>query len=110
MQMKASYIQGNERDFYDEGGTHTASTVEMASLNQDYEVAVIDEAQLIGDQSRGTIFSTQLRHIEVCHVILIDPRMGVDASNSWDPCWRITLVRKRYHVTHHNGASASYRR
>jgi ATP-dependent RNA helicase SUPV3L1/SUV3 len=31
------------------GANHVSCTVEMANLSQPYEVAVIDEAQLIGD-------------------------------------------------------------
>ena len=32
---------------------HTSSTIEMANLNRHYEVAVIDEAQMISDEQRG---------------------------------------------------------
>jgi ATP-dependent RNA helicase SUPV3L1/SUV3 len=51
--IKCNLLTGNEKDFYDCGGTHTSSTVEMVDLIGEYEVAVIDEGQLIGDLSRG---------------------------------------------------------
>ena len=36
------------------GAYHTASTVEMVSLTNPYDVAVIDEIQMIGDRHRGS--------------------------------------------------------
>lgn len=35
------------------GATHTSSTLEMVSLNQEYDVVVIDEIQMISDSDRG---------------------------------------------------------
>lgn len=34
-------------------GTHTSSTLEMVNVNKDYDVAVIDEIQMIADSDRG---------------------------------------------------------
>mmetsp|Transcript_3011 Transcript_3011/g.4587 ORF Transcript_3011/g.4587 Transcript_3011/m.4587 type:complete len:823 (+) Transcript_3011:129-2597(+) len=51
--------------------THTSCTVEVANLNQDYDVAVIDEIQMIADSSRGYAWTRALlglraREIHVC--------------------------------------------
>lgn len=35
------------------GAYHTATTVEMTNTLLPYDVAVIDEIQMVGDQSRG---------------------------------------------------------
>ena len=35
------------------GATHTSSTLEMVSLNREYDVVVIDEIQMIADKDRG---------------------------------------------------------
>lgn len=51
--IKCNLITGNERELFESGGTHTSSTVEMVDLFKEYDVAVIDEAQLIGDTERG---------------------------------------------------------
>ena len=51
--IKCNLITGNERELFECGGTHTSSTVEMVDLYKEYDVAVIDEAQLIGDAERG---------------------------------------------------------
>lgn len=49
-------ITGEERRFVssdNEPSSHVACTVEMTSVNTPYEVAVIDEIQMLRDQSRG---------------------------------------------------------
>lgn len=50
---------------------HVACTVEMTSLNNSYEVAIIDEIQMIGDRSRGwawtrAILGLQADEIHLC--------------------------------------------
>lgn len=37
--------------------THVSCTIEMASTSTDYEVAVIDEIQMIADGQRGQIWT-----------------------------------------------------
>jgi ATP-dependent RNA helicase SUPV3L1/SUV3 len=51
-EVKCSLITGQEKDALDDG-THISCTVEMADLNKEFDVAVIDECQLFGDESRG---------------------------------------------------------
>lgn len=34
----------------EEGARHTSCTVEMVNVNREYDVAVVDECQLIGDR------------------------------------------------------------
>ncbi|XP_018320341.1 ATP-dependent RNA helicase SUV3 homolog, mitochondrial [Agrilus planipennis] len=49
-------ITGEERNYADPSGNqspHVSCTVEMSSVNTPYEVAVIDEIQMIRDLSRG---------------------------------------------------------
>jgi ATP-dependent RNA helicase SUPV3L1/SUV3 len=36
------------------GATHASSTMEMVSVTKEYDVAVIDEIQMIGDMDRGS--------------------------------------------------------
>ncbi|MBQ1609199.1 MAG: helicase [Lachnospiraceae bacterium] len=53
------------------GATHQASTVEMLSVLKDYDLAVIDEAQMIEDTERGGAWTRALlgvpaRRIHVC--------------------------------------------
>ncbi|XP_045459717.1 ATP-dependent RNA helicase SUV3 homolog, mitochondrial [Melitaea cinxia] len=50
---------------------HTACTVEMTSLNETYEVAIIDEIQMIGDRGRGwawtrAVLGLQADEIHLC--------------------------------------------
>ena len=50
---------------------HTSCTIELLDVNQIYEVAVIDEAQMIGDPFRGSAWTTAIlgvcaKEIHVC--------------------------------------------
>ncbi len=51
--------------------SHTSCTVEMTNLDKEYDVAVIDEVQMIGDESRGwawtrALLGVQAREVHVC--------------------------------------------
>lgn len=55
----------------DEGSRITASTIEMTDFSQEYDIAVIDEAQLTADPDRGhcwtkAILGLRAREIHVC--------------------------------------------
>lgn len=50
--IKADLTTGQER-LISLDSTHLASTVEMADFSTDYDVAVIDECQILGDPQRG---------------------------------------------------------
>ncbi|XP_022916085.1 ATP-dependent RNA helicase SUV3 homolog, mitochondrial [Onthophagus taurus] len=56
-------VTGEERSYADPSGNpsgHVACTVEMASINVPYEVAVIDEIQMIKDPGRGWAWTRAL--------------------------------------------------
>ncbi|XP_072321212.1 ATP-dependent RNA helicase SUPV3L1, mitochondrial [Eucyclogobius newberryi] len=67
-------VTGEERTFVDPDGRpsgHNACTIEMCSVNTPYEVAVIDEIQMIRDPSRGWAWTRALlglcaEEIHVC--------------------------------------------
>jgi hypothetical protein len=51
--------------------THVSSTVEMCNMNKFVDVAVIDEIQMISDESRGWAWSQALIGVPAAHVILV---------------------------------------
>ncbi|XP_048863146.1 ATP-dependent RNA helicase SUPV3L1, mitochondrial [Brienomyrus brachyistius] len=67
-------VTGEERSFVDADGkpsNHVACTIEMCSVTNPYEVAVIDEIQMIRDPSRGWAWTRALlglcaNEIHVC--------------------------------------------
>jgi hypothetical protein len=68
--VACSFVTGEEERRV-EGATHIASTVELADFGTEYEVAVIDECQMIADNSRGhawtrAIMSLRAREISLC--------------------------------------------
>lgn len=68
--VKCSLVTGQEKELA-ESGTHISCTVEMADLRRTFDVAVIDEVQLLGDESRGwawtqAFLGLQAREIHLC--------------------------------------------
>lgn len=65
-----SMLTGEEEDIRP-GATHISSTVEKLDVNRRYDVAVIDECQMIGDSQRGfawtrAILGVQAMEIHLC--------------------------------------------
>ncbi len=68
--VPCTMLTGEER-IYEENSRITSSTVEMLDLDQKYDVAVIDETQMIADSDRGhswtrAILGVQAREVHVC--------------------------------------------
>ncbi len=53
------------------GATHNSSTIEMCSMNNIVDVAVIDEIQMIADENRGWAWSQALIGVPAKEVILV---------------------------------------
>ncbi|XP_045190308.2 ATP-dependent RNA helicase SUV3 homolog, mitochondrial-like [Mercenaria mercenaria] len=74
-------ITGETRRFANEDETpaeHVACTVEMANLSQEYEVAVIDEIQMIGDLQRGWSWTRSLLGIAAKEVHVCGEETAID--------------------------------
>ncbi|KAL0477636.1 ATP-dependent RNA helicase [Acrasis kona] len=68
--VKCDLITGDYKVIID-GATHAASTIEMLSTTEEYEVAVIDEVQLLSDPNRGWAWTRALlgiraKEVHVC--------------------------------------------
>ncbi|TYZ58626.1 hypothetical protein PybrP1_010350 [[Pythium] brassicae (nom. inval.)] len=68
--LYTSLVTGQEKKLLPHA-THVSCTVEMANINRRWDVAVIDEIQLIGDPQRGwawtrAFFGLQANEIHVC--------------------------------------------
>lgn len=68
--VPCSLLTGEEEDIV-ENATHISSTVEMLDLGKEYEVVVIDEAQMIADEDRGyawtkAILGVVCKRVHVC--------------------------------------------
>lgn len=68
--IPCTMLTGEER-IYQENSFITASTIEMLDIEQKYDIAVIDEAQMITDPDRGhswtrAILGVQAKEIHVC--------------------------------------------
>ncbi|KAE8875620.1 ATP-dependent RNA helicase [Phytophthora fragariae] len=68
--LYTSLVTGQEKKIIPYS-SHVSCTVEMANINRPWDVAVIDEIQLIGDPQRGwawtrALFGLQAREVHVC--------------------------------------------
>ena len=71
---KCDLVTGEERRFANPDNTpseHVSCTVEMANLNKQYDIAIIDEIQMIKDSQRGwawtrAFLGLQAKEIHVC--------------------------------------------
>lgn len=68
--IPCSFVTGEEERVV-ENASHIASTVELADFNNEYDVVVIDECQMIADNSRGyawtrAIMGMKAREICLC--------------------------------------------
>lgn len=64
-------LKTGEEEIIKEGASHISCTIEKLNLKNEYEVAVIDEIQMINDSQRGAAWSRALlgvraREIHVC--------------------------------------------
>lgn len=57
--VPCSMLTGEEESFV-EDATHISETIEMADLTRHYDVAVIDEAQMISDPDRGGAWTSAI--------------------------------------------------
>lgn len=68
--VKVSMVTGEECRLID-GSTHTASTIEMLDFQTPVDVAVIDEVQVLDDQSRGSAWTAAICGVPAKTVFLI---------------------------------------
>lgn len=91
------HMHTGEEDIIVEGAMHMACTIEMADFTELYDVCVIDEAQMLEDESRGgawtaAILGIRAKHIHVCA-----------AKNAKDIILRlIQLCDDTYEIIEHN--------
>lgn len=68
--IKVSLITGEER-IIDPEATHTCSTVEMCNIEKEYDTAVIDEIQFLGDLQRGNAWTRALLGLDAKRIIVM---------------------------------------
>jgi ATP-dependent RNA helicase SUPV3L1/SUV3 len=68
--IPCSLITGEER-FPDPAATHVSSTIEMLATDAVYDVAIIDEVQLIADKDRGWAWTQAIVGVNAKLVVLV---------------------------------------
>ena len=75
--VPCSLLTGEE-EMIVEGANHISSTVELADLHTEYDVAVIDECQMISDYSRGYAWTKAITDIKAREICLCTAPEAVD--------------------------------
>ncbi len=80
-ETKCDLITGEERKFANKDlsqSNHVACTVEMTNLDKNYDVAVIDEIQMIKDQQRGWAWTRAFLGIKASEIHLCGDMSAID--------------------------------
>lgn len=70
LELRCAIVTGEERDV-PEGATHFSSTIEMLDPAAEWDVAVIDEAQMLADPDRGWAWTQALLAVNAREVIIL---------------------------------------
>lgn len=79
MDVPASLVTGEER-VVDPRAHHTSSTVEMVDLSNNYDVAVIDETQLLEDPQRGWAWTLAIAAVRANRIVMCGSEEGLRAA------------------------------
>ena len=76
--IPCTMLTGEER-IYEEGSRITSSTIEMLDIDRPYEIAVIDECQMITDRERGHSWTRAILGVRAgeIHLCLSEPALKV---------------------------------
>lgn len=88
-------LTGQERVTLD-GACHTACTIEMAPVGQGVEVAVLDEIQMISDDTRGWAWTRALLGIRAPHIHVCGSADSLDLLRKLVASCGDTLVEHAY--------------
>lgn len=75
--ISCNLVTGDETQIVDEHAKLTSCTVEMLPLNKRFDVAVIDEIQMLGDPSRGSAWTTAVLGVQAKEVHLCGEESAV---------------------------------
>ena len=93
--VTASLVTGEER-IVDPQARHTSSTVEMVDLGSSYDVAVVDEVQLLEDPQRGWAWTLAIAAVRANRVIMCGSDEGLRAAQRLMERLGTTLSMRRF--------------
>lgn len=93
--VATSLVTGEER-VLDANAQHTSSTVEMVDLSREYDVAVIDEAQMLEDEQRGWAWTLAVAAVRAKRVVLCGSEEGLRAARQLTQRLNVTLEVRQF--------------
>lgn len=96
--IPCSLLTGEEQDFH-KNANFVSSTIEMVDLNKEYDVAIIDEIQMLNDSQRGDAWLQAFAGVNAKKVIVVgseDIRKEVNSLAEYfeEDIKEITFTRK----------------
>lgn len=93
--VNCSLLTGQERNMV-ANETHLSCTVEMCDLNRRYDVAVLDEIQLISDTYRGSAWTNALLGVQADEIHLCGDERALKLVHKICDLTGDTLIKKKY--------------
>lgn len=93
--VRASLVTGEEH-ILDAQARHVSSTVEMADLGREVDVAVVDEAQLLEDEQRGWAWTLAIAAVRARRVVLCGSEEGLRAAQRLAERLGTTIAVRRF--------------
>jgi ATP-dependent RNA helicase SUPV3L1/SUV3 len=95
MDVKCSLVTGQEKIELD-NATHFSCTIEMCPTVQKFNIAIIDEIQLIGDEYRGSAWTTALLGLQAEEIHICGEERALKLVNDICQSTGDTLIKKTY--------------
>ena len=93
--VATSLVTGEERVVHPHG-RHTSSTVEMIDLTRPFDVAVVDEAQLLEDSQRGWAWTLAIAGVRAKRVVMCGSEEGLRAAQRLMQRLGVELTVRRF--------------
>ena len=95
LRVPTSLVTGEERILHPYG-EHISSTVEMVDLSREFEVAVIDEAQMLEDAQRGWAWTLAIAGVRAKRLLLCGSEEGLRAARRLAERLGVSLGERRF--------------
>jgi ATP-dependent RNA helicase SUPV3L1/SUV3 len=95
LNVATSLVTGEERIVHPYG-RHTSSTVEMVDLARSFDVAVVDEAQMLEDPQRGWAWTLAIAAVRAKRVVMCGSEEGLRAAQRLAERLGVALSVRRF--------------
>ncbi|SOV74775.1 ATP dependent DEAD-box helicase, putative [Plasmodium sp. gorilla clade G3] len=84
------------KNYHHDDVTHTVCTIEMTPLNKEYDCAVVDEIQMINNESRGHAWTNVLMNLNCKDIYLCGSEYIIDLIKNLADIFNDQLIIKKF--------------